>query len=139
LCWAIQPPKSIRKRCKPISLSEREVRARLDFIGRERGEERAPGGKRKRAAFKAINVDVTTINGERKWEKGRGETVGRLRGGRRAGEARDAESTARRTQGAWRVLAAASREEESGGGRREGGPSGARLAVRGRGVKMGGG
>jgi hypothetical protein len=21
LCWAIQPPKSIRKRCKPISLS----------------------------------------------------------------------------------------------------------------------
>jgi hypothetical protein len=23
LCWAIQPPKSIRKRCKPISLSKR--------------------------------------------------------------------------------------------------------------------
>jgi hypothetical protein len=24
LCWAIQPPKSIRKRCKPISLSTRD-------------------------------------------------------------------------------------------------------------------
>jgi hypothetical protein len=22
LCWSIQPPKSIRKRCKPISLSD---------------------------------------------------------------------------------------------------------------------
>jgi hypothetical protein len=55
----------------------------------------------------------------------RGETAERLRGGRRAGEARGAESTARRLrevrhmQGAWRVLAAASRVKERGVGRRE--------------------
>jgi hypothetical protein len=31
LCWAIQPPKSIRKRCKPISLSHTTLVVALFF------------------------------------------------------------------------------------------------------------
>jgi hypothetical protein len=38
LCWAIQPPKSIRKRCKPISLSgiNNDLRADVfhDVVGK---------------------------------------------------------------------------------------------------------
>jgi hypothetical protein len=32
MCWAIQPPKSFRKRCKPISLSDGERVSETDCI-----------------------------------------------------------------------------------------------------------
>jgi hypothetical protein len=47
LCWAIQPPKSIRKRCKPNSLSEAEA---LEEILSDRGDVCAFSGARGVAA-----------------------------------------------------------------------------------------
>jgi hypothetical protein len=121
----------------------REVRARPDFIGRERGE--GARGERKQATSKAINVNVTTINGERKWGSGEEKRPSvYAEGGERARPGAQS-----RRRGGSRGAAHAGCVARPGGGvqgerkgsreKREGGPGGAHLAVRGRGGKMGGG
>jgi hypothetical protein len=65
-------------------LEEGEKRDLVPFTGRGRGEGAGGRGNGRRCLHTAINGDITTINRERKWGRGRGRNGCMFRQGRRA-------------------------------------------------------